>query len=81
MKKCKVTDQSVSQYMAVYRVHCSSNRLLISLIEHWQKALDENFVAGTVLMDLPKALNCTPHDLLIAKLHAYGFSEKTVTFI
>ena len=41
----------------------------------------ENFVAGTVLMDWSKSFDCIPHDLLIAKLHAYGFSEKKVTYI
>ena len=67
--------------MAAYRVYYCSSHVLIRLIEHWKKVLDENFVAGTVLTDLSKAFNCIPHDLLIAKLHAYGFSEKTVTFI
>ena len=54
---------------------------MITLTENWKKALDEKFFVGTVLMDLSKAFDCIPHDLLIAKLHAYGFSEKTVTFI
>ena len=43
--------------------------------------LDEKFLVGTVLMDFSKAFDCIPNDLLIAKLHAFGFSLKTVTFI
>ena len=43
--------------------------------------LDEKFLVGTVLIDLSKQFDCIPHDLLTAKLPAYGFSLKTVTLI
>ena len=54
---------------------------MIWLIENWKKAPDEKLFVGALLMDLSKAFDCIPRDLLITKLHAYGFSEKTVTFI
>ena len=60
--------------MAACRENYSTNHVLIRLIENWGKTL-EKFLVGTVLMDLSKAFDCILHDLLIAKLHAYGFSQ------
>ena len=44
-------------------------------------SLDEGGKAGAVLMDLSKAFDCIRHDLLIAKLQAYGFSHEALTLI
>ena len=59
----------------------SSSHVLIRLIENWKQVLDKNFVVGTVLMGLSKAFDCIPHNLLITKLYAYGFSEKSTIFL
>ena len=50
------------------------------MIEQWKSALDSKTFVGAVLMDLSKSFDCIPHDLLIAKLHACGFSESSLTF-
>ena len=51
------------------------------LIEEWKKQLDMNYVVGAILMDLSKAFDCVPHDLIIAKLDAYGFDMSSLKFI
>ena len=70
----------LSEFISAYRKTYSTNHVLIRLIENWKKSLDQNKFVGAVLMDLSKAFDCIPHDLLIAKMHAYGFSKECLIF-
>ena len=41
--------------------------------------IDQSGVRGMVLMDLSQAYDCLSHDLLLAKMEAYGFSRQCRT--
>ena len=71
----------ISRYVSVYRKGCNSQHVLIRLLEEWRQHLDNNNVVGVVFMDLSKAFNCVPHDLLIAKLVAYSVDEKLLMYL
>ena len=51
------------------------------MIETWRKYLDKNKIVSATLMDLWKAFDCFPHDLLVAKLEVSGLNTKTLKFI
>ena len=50
------------------------------MTENWKKSLYEKKFVGAVLMDFSKAFDSIPHDLLIAKIYAYGFSINAMPF-
>ena len=71
----------LSPFLFGYRKGHSTQHCLLVMIEMWRKALDEKKVAGGILTDLSKAFDCLSHDLLIAKLEAYGFSKSALKLI
>ena len=72
-------NKCLSEFVAAYRKCYSSSHVLIRLVENWEKELDNRKYVGAILMDLSKAFDCIPHELLIAKMDAYGFSENALT--
>ena len=71
----KHLDNTLSIFIAAYRRAYGTQHVLIRLVEDWRSKLDNDYLVGAILMDLSKAFDCIPHDLLIAKLHAYGLDE------
>ena len=49
-------DETMSTFMTAYRRAYSSQHVLIRLIEEWKSKLDDDFLVGSVFMDLSKAL-------------------------
>ena len=51
------------------------------MIEDCKQSLDNQKFVGVVLMDLSKVFDYIPHDLLIAKMHAYGISIDSIKIL
>ena len=85
----------LSPYLFGYRKGHSTQQCLLVMVEMWRNAIDSKKVAegqshrfidskkvaGAILADLSKALDCLSHDLLIAKFDAYGFDKSALKFI
>ena len=68
----------LSPYLCGYRKGFSTQQVLLSLIETWKNILAKKGYEGAMLTDLSKAFGTLNHDLLIAKLHPYGFTRESL---
>ena len=74
-------NQISSKYQCGFRKGYNAQHSLMPMIEKWRKFLDIGGHAGALLTDLSKAFDCIDHELLIVKLHAYGFDNVALKFI
>ena len=74
-------DNFFSKFQCGFRKGYSTQQCLLALIEKWKSAVDKGKSFGALLIDLPKAFDYLPHDLLIAKLHSYGFNLNALRLI
>ena len=69
----------LSSYLCGFRKGYSTEQCLIIMLEKWKKALDKRNYAGALLTDLSNAFDSINHELLVAKLEAYGFSHSALS--
>ena len=77
----KYMETFLNKLLCGFRKVHSTQHALFKLLQRWQKELDNSGLVGTILMDLSKAYDCLPHDLIIAKFEAYGLSKSILSLL
>ena len=71
-------DKFFEKHQCRFRKGYNAQHCLLVMIEKMKEARDKNEVCDAVLADLSQAFDCFKHNLLIAKLHAFGFDYKSL---
>ena len=74
-------DVIFSRNQCGFRKGFSVVNCLLPMIEKWRESLDQGGAYGALLTDLPKAFDCLPHELIIAKLDAYEVDMASLKLI
>ena len=74
VKSCKVMYEQLYEYNYL-------NELLSGFCKGCKKELDNLGLVGTTLMDLSKAYDCLPHDLLMTKVEACGLEKPSLNLV
>ena len=72
-------ENKLSKFITGFRKLHGSQHSIVTLLEKWRKALDKKEYICVLLMDLSKAFDTINHNLLLAKLHTYGFSKNALS--
>ena len=74
-------DPLLSKYQCGFRRGFGAQDCLLAMLEKWKSSVDKRKTSGVLLTDLSKAFDCLSHDLIIAKLNAYGFGLSTLNLM
>ena len=69
-------EPSFSKLLCGFRQGHGTQHAILNMLRSWQNCIANKGKVGAILIDLSKAFDCLPYNLLIAKLSAYGIGEQ-----
>ena len=75
------SDSFLNNILCGFRKKNSTQHALFKLLQSWQQVLNNGGFIDTILMDLLKAYDLMPHNLLIVKLECYGVDKASLRFL
>ena len=74
-------DLFLNKLLCEFREAHSTQRALFRLLHSWQKEFDNSVLISTILMELSRAYDILPRDLIIAEFEAYGLSKNSLKLL
>ena len=74
-------ENKFSKIMAGFRKLHGAQQSMVTMLKKWRKALDKKEYICVLFMNLSETFDTINYDLLLAKLHAYGFSKNALNLM
>ena len=74
-------DLLLNKLLCEFRKAHSTQHALFKLLHSWQKEFDNSVLISTILMEISRAHDILPHDLIIAEFEAYGLSKNSLKLL
>ena len=70
-----------SNLLTGFRKNHNTQHSLLKMLESFKEPLDKSNSVSAIFMEVTKAFDTLNHDLLFARLEAYGFSVNSLSYI
>ena len=74
-------EDEFAKCLTVFRKSHGIQQSLLTMLEEWKRGSDNGSYVSALFMDLSKVFDTINHDLMLAKLKAYGFSTNALNLM